>query len=446
MSDRAKKISELDSITSATANDLIVIVNQPGTANVATKKITVANFLANSISTLSGLAVSNTANIVNLNVTNNAVISNTTITSANVITLRISTGTANVLTVTTANVNTLTVNSITANSFNFLSTNYTNVVSDYITASQATLSTATSVTFSTNTFTAISNATFGNSSVNTFITPTLVMTAVANVSSSINVGANVNLSTTYINVGNSTVNTYITSGAIDTDGTLAVLGAATFSNTVNITGLLTGSNASISGTANVGLVINVGANSFVSTTTHFVGNSTSNSSVNSTAIFTSGILQAQGNTTLYSNTGIGGILTVSNNISVTGTATFSGGTVSTTSNTTLSVSGMITAANNLTVIGYANVTSYIYVGSNTYINTTAVQVGNFTANSTTVSLANVTIFTGSANTRSDVLSQVGNTSSNGSMYLSTAGKMYLKVNSTGVSSVDWQKVTTSAAD
>jgi hypothetical protein len=111
---------------------------------------------------------------------------------------------------------------------------------------------------------------------------------------------------------------------------------------------------------------------------------------------------------------------------------------------------MITAANNLTVIGYANVTSYIYVGSNTYINTTAVQVGNstvgFTANSTTVSLANVTIFTGSANTRTDVLSQVGNTSSNGSMYLSTAGKMYLKVNSTGVSSVDWQKVTTSAAD
>ncbi len=65
MTERAKKISELDSISSATANDLIVIVNQPGTANVATKKITVANFLANSISTLSGLAVSNTANIVN---------------------------------------------------------------------------------------------------------------------------------------------------------------------------------------------------------------------------------------------------------------------------------------------------------------------------------------------------------------------------------------------
>ena len=41
-----------------------------------------------------------------------------------------------------------------------------------------------------------------------------------------------------LHVGNSTVNTHISKGGIDTDGTLAVLKAATFSNTVTATGFI----------------------------------------------------------------------------------------------------------------------------------------------------------------------------------------------------------------
>ena len=57
-----------------------------------------------------------------------------------------------------------------------------------------------------------------------------------------NVGANVNISTTDIRAGNSTVNTVITGTGIDTDGTLAVLNTATFSNTVVINGQATVNN------------------------------------------------------------------------------------------------------------------------------------------------------------------------------------------------------------
>ena len=73
---------------------------------------------------------------------------------------------------------------------------------------------------------------------------------------SINVGANVGMTTAHmlvkgtaavgntianssvLHVGNSTVNTHISKGGIDTDGTLAVLKAATFSNTVTATGFI----------------------------------------------------------------------------------------------------------------------------------------------------------------------------------------------------------------
>ena len=47
MADRAKKISELNALTAAQPADLLLIINQPGTANVEAKKITVSNFVAN---------------------------------------------------------------------------------------------------------------------------------------------------------------------------------------------------------------------------------------------------------------------------------------------------------------------------------------------------------------------------------------------------------------
>lgn len=47
MADRAKKISELTALTSASTDDLLVIVDDPS-GNSATKKVTVNNFLNNS--------------------------------------------------------------------------------------------------------------------------------------------------------------------------------------------------------------------------------------------------------------------------------------------------------------------------------------------------------------------------------------------------------------
>lgn len=47
MTDRAKKISELNAHSNAPANNLLVIVHQPGLANAETMKITLSNLFAN---------------------------------------------------------------------------------------------------------------------------------------------------------------------------------------------------------------------------------------------------------------------------------------------------------------------------------------------------------------------------------------------------------------
>lgn len=73
------------------------------------------------------------------------------------------------------------------------------------------------------------------------------ITGTANASVGMNVGANVNLTTQKISVGNATVNAVITDGGnIDMDGTLDVLKASSFSNTMAVTG-----SATFSSTANV---------------------------------------------------------------------------------------------------------------------------------------------------------------------------------------------------
>ena len=47
MAERSRKISELDALTNASGDDLLIIVDQPGTANAATNKITVGNLFSN---------------------------------------------------------------------------------------------------------------------------------------------------------------------------------------------------------------------------------------------------------------------------------------------------------------------------------------------------------------------------------------------------------------
>jgi hypothetical protein len=114
-----------------------------------------------------------------------------------------------------------------------------------------------------------------------------------------NVGANVNITIDRINVGNTTVNTFITSTAIETDGTLTVLGATSLANTLTITGLANASGNLNAPTINASSVVNVGANVNLTTTQVGVGNSTVNTSITSNTItITNGGLSVSGNTNL----------------------------------------------------------------------------------------------------------------------------------------------------
>ena len=47
MAERSKKVSELNPLINASGDDLLIIVDQPGTANASTNKITVSNLMAN---------------------------------------------------------------------------------------------------------------------------------------------------------------------------------------------------------------------------------------------------------------------------------------------------------------------------------------------------------------------------------------------------------------
>ena len=142
----------------------------------------------------------------------------------------------------------------------------------------------------------------------------------ANVANVVSVGANVSLSTTQLSIGNSTVNavasstgirvgnssvnTVVSATSIDTDGSLAVLNAATFSNTVSITGLTTASGG-----------LNVGANVILTTSQIGIGNSTVNNVLTQTAL-------RIGNTTV--NTVINGTgIDTDGSLAVLNAATFS---------------------------------------------------------------------------------------------------------------------------
>lgn len=57
----------------------------------------------------------------------------------------------------------------------------------------------------------------------------------------------------------------------------------------------------------------------------------------------------------------------------------------------------------------------------------------------------MSVFAGAQTTRLGVLNEVVSTAAIGSIYMSTAGKMYVKVANAGANT-DWQRVTTTAAD
>lgn len=180
-------------------------------------------------------------------------------------------------------------------------------------------------------------------------------TTTANASVAINVGANVNIDTSSFTVGNSSVNTYITSTAINTDGTLDVLRAATLSNTIAVTGNATFSNtiavtgaATLSNTLGVTGVATFSSNVAVDTDVLYVD--TTNNRVGILTITPDASFQVNGTANVAGNTTLVGKLTVvanasfQNTVSVTGNATFSN---------TISVTGAAEFLN--TITGSANV-------------------------------------------------------------------------------------------
>ena len=240
-----------------------------------------------------------------------------------------------------------------------------------------------------------------------------VNTTTANASVAINVGANVNVSTSKINVGNATVNTTITSTAINTQGTLDVLKAATFSNTANVVGAVTLSNTlAVTGVSTFTSNVVVDTSTFyVDTTNHRVGvltttpdagfqvNGTANVAGNTTIV---GKLLQVANASFSNTIAVTGNATFSNTIAVTGAATFSN-TVTIAANVAVDTSVLFvdvinnrvgindaTPAKALSVTGdgtfSANVTA-----NNLLINADAVINGNLAVNGTLTTIDTVNL-------------------------------------------------------
>ena len=197
----------------------------------------------------------------------------------------------------------------------------------------------------------------------------LITTGTANASVAMNVGANVNLSTSKITVGNSTANTTITKAAIDTDGTLSVLGAAAVSNTLatgntTVTGFVTVSGNMKAGTANVTGGLQANGATDLNSTLHVQGATTVANTLAIGNTTVTGTLSTSGKASLASANVAGalqanGAVDINNTIDVSGDATLS---------SDLDVTGQTSIANtlatgNTTVTGFADISGNIKVAS-----------------------------------------------------------------------------------
>jgi fibronectin-binding autotransporter adhesin len=387
-------------------------------SGVANLVITPTNYL-----TISGAAnVTSNANFANtIAVTGNATFSNTIVVTGNAIL-------SNTLIVTgnTTLSNTVDVTGAATLSNTLTVSGLTNAAGNLNTPT-ANASTAVNVGANVNLTAARIN--IGNSSVNTAITSTAIdtdgtldvlgattlsntltvvglanasgglNTTTANASSGVNVGANVNLTATRINVGNSSVNTFITSTAIETDGTLTVLGASTLANTLDVAGLASLNAALNTTTANASVAVNVGANVNLTAARISVGNSSVNTFITSTAIETDGTLTVLGAGSLANTLAVTGNTTLSNTLAVTGAANLAstlGVVGAVTLSNTITVTGNATFSNTISVTGLATLgalnattanATAINVGANVNLTTTRFNVGNSSVNTFITSTA-----------------------------------------------------------
>ena len=281
----------------------------------------------------------------------------------------------------------------------------------------------------------------------------VTITGTANVSTGVNVGANVVVTTSSISVGNSSVNTQIAAGNVFLNGSTLIVGNtatnttitgtnATFGGTVSILGTVGVGNTTVTGFVNASSYGSFGgtvnATSFNSTgtaTSTFANNVTISGVANTSSLNVSGVVTS-GNTTTtgfinVSSYGTFGGTVNANALNVTGaaTSTFANNlTVSGTINaTSFNVSGTTTFANNTTVTGFINATSYGTFGG--AVNATSFNTsGTLTAGNTTVTgFVNVSsygTFGGTVNAAALNVSGVvtsGNTTTTGFINVSSYG-------------------------
>ena len=254
--------------------------------------------------------------------------------------------------------------------------------SDKVTIGNTTVNTAISPTAIVTTATLAA----GNTTITGFITSTSTVNATA-----LNIGANVNVTTTGFNVGNSTVNVSSNSSFLRVD-------------TTTVNGSLIGIPGQFRGySANLATVVEVGANVIIDTAAVRVGNTTVNTVILSTGIDTDGTLAVLGTSTLSNTLSVGGLATL-NTANITSTLNVVGNT---TVNGAFTVNNTV-AAGNTTITGNASVTSHLSAGSLSAGDTSISGNLTITGTLTTVNANNLTVTDSmiqlaSNNTATDIL-------------------------------------------
>ena len=193
----------------------------------------------------------------------------------------------------------------------------------------------------------------------------LITTGTANASVAMNVGANVNLSTSKITVGNSSSNTTITKAAIDTDGTLSVLGAAAVSNTLatgntTVTGFVAVSGNMKAATANVTGGLQANGATDLNSTLHVQGGTTIANTLATGNTTVTGTISTSGKASLAS-ANVTGALQANGAVDFNSTGNFEGNVVFQDSITVAdnSTFSKTLAAGNTTVTGFVNASGNI---------------------------------------------------------------------------------------
>jgi len=231
-----------------------------------------------------------------------------------------------------------------------------------------------SSTLTSNNISASGTLAAGNTTVTGFLSISSYGTFGGTVNATaLNIGANVVVTTSSITTGNSTVNTVISSSGVNTDGTLAVLGAATLSNTASIAGTLGAGNTTVTGFVNASsygtfagtvnaTALNIGANVVVTTSSITTGNSTVNTVVSSSGIDTDGTLAVLSTATLSNTVTITGNTTA--NVFVPYTNSVSLGSSTRLWNLSANTADIVTATiTSLTVTGNSTVVNVYSSGS-----------------------------------------------------------------------------------